>query len=357
MKKSVFFVIALIVSISMLAACAPVSTPATAVPNVVSTVKPLKVVIIGNQRFGDLGPMDQMATGLDKCATDFGIEIKKLESTDAGRFEEDIRGMASAGYDMIMTTFPPMTDATVTVAKEFPAVKFYAIYQFANAGDDKTANVWSVEFRGYQANYAMGAFAGKLSTSKKLGYVYGAEDPSINSDVNGFVQGVKDTCPECTLEVANANSWEDPALGKEIANAMISHGVDFIQTEAAKTQLGVIEAAKATNILFSGDNGDNYTLYPAGFVTYIDASFTNAVYNACKALSEGNAPMGQHTFLDITNQGVFAHWEFVDRFVTDNPTWATAVNAAETYAKDIQAQIISGAITVTYDEKTPAGIQ
>jgi basic membrane protein A len=350
LKKSLLFVLTWLTIVSMLVACAP--TTATVEPTAA-----MKVVVIGNQRFGDLGPMDAFAAGLDVCESEYGVEIKKLESTDPGRFEEDIRAMAKENYNLIITTFPAMTDATVTVAKEFPAINFYAVYQFANAGDVKYANVWSTEFRGYETNYVAGAFAGKVSTTKKLGYIYGAEEPSINSDANGFVQGVKGTCPECKVEVAGANSWEDPAIGKEIASAMISHGVDYIQTEAAKTQLGAIEAAKAAGILFSGDNGDNYDLYKEGFVSHLDSSFKNAVITGCKALKEGNLPMGQHTFQNLGNNGVYFAWDAVDRFISANPAKADLITAAAMFAKDIQDKIIKGEIVPVYNEASPVGIQ
>src|SRR2546423_15562742 len=81
---------------------------------------PKKIVLIGNQKFGDQGPMDAMSGGLDKCAKDFGFTIHRLESPTPAQHEEDVRAMAKEGYGLIMTTFPPMTDATVTVAREYP---------------------------------------------------------------------------------------------------------------------------------------------------------------------------------------------------------------------------------------------
>lgn len=366
MKKGLFL-FTLILIASLLVACSPkaVEQPAPAVPEspeedsapVEVEEDVIKVALVGNQRFGDLGPMDAFARGLDRCATDFGFEVKKLESTDAGRFEEDIRAMAREDYDMIVTTFPAMTDASVTVAQEFPDSVFYTIYQFANAGEMKTPNVWSTEFRGYESNYVLGAMQGKLSSTKKLGYIYGSEEPSINSDVNGYVQGVKETCPECIVEVASANSWEDPAVGKEIALAMINRGVDVIQTEAAKTQLGAIEAAKEEGVYFFGDNGDNYDFYKEGFVTYVNASFENALYNGCKAMYEGNVPGGEHTFQNLANLGVFVPWEPVDRFINDNPEKAEEVKAAYDFAKEIEDKIINGEIVVTYNEDSPVGIK
>ena len=96
---------------------------------------PGTLVLIGNQRFGDQGPMDAFSAGLDRCASEFGFETSKLESIDPAGYEDDIRAIASEGADLIMTTFPPMTPAQVTVAKECPDQKFRAIYQFINLPD------------------------------------------------------------------------------------------------------------------------------------------------------------------------------------------------------------------------------
>ena len=37
-----------------------------------------RVVLIGNQRFGDLGPMDDFARGLDQCAENQGYYNQKV---------------------------------------------------------------------------------------------------------------------------------------------------------------------------------------------------------------------------------------------------------------------------------------
>ena len=209
---------------------------------------PGKLVLIGNQRFGDQGPMDAFAAGLDKCASEFGFEVSKLESIDPAGFEDDIRAIASEGADLIYTTFPPMTPAQVTVAKEFPDQKFRAIYQFINlpdaAPEDILANVESTEYQGHTVGYVLGVIAAHLSKSGKLGIVSGSDDPTVNAVDNGFAQGALSVNPDISVEFGVAGSYEDPAKGKEIALAMASRGVDVISTQAAKTQLGVIEGAK-----------------------------------------------------------------------------------------------------------------
>jgi basic membrane protein A and related proteins len=159
-----------------------------------------KIVLIGNQKFGDKGPMDAMSAGLDKCAKDFGFQVHRLESPTPAQHEEDVRAMAKEGYGLIMTTFPAMTDATLTVAQEYPDTRFAAIYQFVNVGGKSVANVWDTDYQGQQATYLLGTVAGKLTKSKKLGYLQGDETEPIRNERNGFTYGVKSVCPDCTVE-------------------------------------------------------------------------------------------------------------------------------------------------------------
>ncbi|MEL7589774.1 MAG: BMP family ABC transporter substrate-binding protein [Anaerolineaceae bacterium] len=354
--KYLSILIGVLLTVSFLVGCAaPTAAPVQPAENTES--KPLRVLLIGNSRFGDLGPMDDYARGLDQCAQKYGYEIKKLESVQPERNEEDVRAMVKEGYDLIITTFPGMSEATKVVAIDNPNQKFFAIYQFINAGEEKIPNIWSSEFRGFEAGYMMGAFAAKMTESKKIGFVAGQPSESINSDINGFMQGVQATCPECSVEVGFANNWEDPALGKEIASAMISRGVDFIQTEASKTQLGVIEAAKEAGILISGDNGDNYDLYKEGFVSWLGWSFSRSVEVACDYLNEGTLPLGQHTYMNLQNGGVYVNWDDVTRFVNDNPKYADRVNTAMKFAQDIEAKIGSGEIKPIYNIDTPKGLE
>src|SRR5699024_5511227 len=120
-------------------------------------------------------------------------------------------------------------------------------------------NVWDTEFRGESTYYIAGAIAATASKSGKIGFIAGPEDPTINAAVNGYIKGAKDTDPNTSIERALADSYEDPAGGKDIAMTMLNRDVDVITTAAAKTQLGVIDAVKGTDALFIGDITDNHT--------------------------------------------------------------------------------------------------
>jgi basic membrane protein A and related proteins len=322
---------------------------------------PGKLVLIGNQRFGDQGPMDAFAAALDRCASEFGFEVSKLESIDAAGFEDDIRAIASEGADLIYTTFPPMTPAQVTVAKEFPEQKFRAIYQFINlpdaAAEDILANVESTEYQGGTVGYVLGVVAAHLSKSGILGMVSGTDDPGVNAVDNGFAQGALSVNPDISVEFGVAGSYDDPAKGKEIALAMASRGVDVIGAQAAKTHLGVIEGAKESGILTIGEVTDNSALYPEGYVGYFGLDFGTDVYLACKEIAEGTWTGGTHNVLDIATNTYFVPWDVIDAWAatqtfTDADTAAAAIEAG----KAAEAGIKDGSIVVENNTTFPENI-
>jgi basic membrane protein A len=311
-----------------------------------------KVVLIGNQRFGDLGPMDMMAEGLDECEP-LGFEIKKLEAPAPEVYEENIRAMAREGYDLIITTFNPMSEATKLVAADYPDTQFAAIYQYINVEGESHPNIWDTEFLSHEAYYLLGQMAGQLSTSKRIGMIAGQEVRTQVAGINGFMQGVESVCEECTVEYVFANTWEDPATGKELANTMISTGIDVIQTMAAKTSIGAVEAANEAGILIFGDNGDHYELYTGGYITWVLTNFGANVKVACEKFLADEFEGGVHGYMDLSNEGAIMPWWPIERFINDNANLADAVSAAMAVAKESEEMISSGELTVVFNDVLP----
>jgi basic membrane protein A and related proteins len=317
----------------------------------------VKVALIGNQPFGDKGPMDQMAAGLAQCGKENGYEVKKFESLSASSYESDIRTVAQGGYQLIFTTFPPMTPATKAVATAFPNTKFGAIYQFINIPKSGAAsNVWDTEFSSDATSYIYGVIGAKLSKSGKLGYITGGWDPTEDASANAYAQGAKSVNTKISVQFATANSYADPAKGKEIALAMISRGVDFIQTTAAQTQLGVIDAAKSSKIYFSGDVGDNFDSYPQGFVGYLGAGFGANIVQGCKFYKQNKLPTGQHTVLTLANGGAYIPYDILPRWgkASGHVALSHQLLALE---KSLVSKIIAGKIKVVHNAALPKTVK
>jgi basic membrane protein A len=313
-----------------------------------------RVVLIGNQKFGDNGPMDDMAAAGERAAAELGVEFKKIESSPAA-FEEDIRSMSQEGYDLVITTFGYMSDATKLVAQEFPDTKYTAIFQEINTPEESVPNLWDAVFRGQTTFYVDGYIAGLATKTNRVGFIVGGEEPGPNAEGNGFMRGVYAANPDATVEFSYA-SYEDSAKVKEIALAMIDKGCDIIQGDCAAPDAGIIEAINETGkdvfalscIMDFSSDCDN-------FVGTIKMNYGAAVYDAIKALVDGNYPGGEQGIRDITNDGYYLYWEAYDSFGerTKNPEYAERFKGAIEKGKEIEKQIKAGELVVDFDTTTP----
>lgn len=315
-----------------------------------NTDDPVKVAIVVNQRFGDNGPMDNLAAGADRAAADFGVEVRKLES-DAANFEEDVRAM-SADYDLIITTFGYMSDATMTVAKENPDKSYAAIFQFINIDGNSIPNIWDTEFHGEQAFFLNGYIAGKLTKTGVVGMIVGAEEPTPNAEANGFMQGVKLANPDATVEFAFVGSYEDPAKAKEIAIAMIANGADVVQTDSGASNAGVVEACSEAGVLCSGEITDFYGTYD-GFFGIVGIGFGEVAYQAIESYVNGEFPGGEHGIMGLSNGGYFMDWASYERFAEGSEEYGETMTAVIAEAKEMEQKVISGEIEVPFNTEVP----
>lgn len=360
-KRGLAFIMAVTMAVSMLSGCGGGSKGGSedkaasggAGNEEGGSEKQYRVALVVNQKFGDKASMDDLAEGADKAAEDFGVEIAKLESAEASRFEEDVRAMSEEGYDLIVTTYPYMTDATKLVAQEFPDTKYAAVFQTINGGDTTLDNVWDTEFHGEGAFYLGGYIAGKLTKSDHVGFVVGGEEPTPNAEGNGFMMGVKAANPDATVEFSYVGSYEDPAKAKEIASAMITAGCDVIQTDSGASNAGVVEACKEAGILCAGEISDYWDAYE-GFYGIEGIGFGDTVYKAIEMLLDGKYSGGEHGIRDLTNGGYFMDWDSFQRFADANEEYKETMKEAIKEAQDLEKQIIDGTLEVPFDTEVPS---
>lgn len=219
---------------------APEPDPTEAPPPAPEPADAPSVALVVNQKAGDMGPIDDLVRGLEMVEADFGAETTFIEATDPSTFETTLRNLANQGTDIIAVTFPPMQDAVTAVAPDFPDTRFIHVFGFEGGID----NLVSIGFDYYKGTYLAGILAGALNTTGKVGFVGGVSIPPLNADYNAFVAGSQGQDPGITGEAAFADSFEDPAKGRELGAALYDGGVDIIMTDAAATDLGVIQAAE-----------------------------------------------------------------------------------------------------------------
>jgi basic membrane protein A len=188
---------------------------------------------IGDQSFNDLAKR-----GLDRAVEELGVQGEVIESRDAAAYVPNLT-QAAEQSDLTVGVGFLLTEAITEVANQYPDDKFLLIDSVSDA-----PNVESVTFREQEGAFLSGVLAGLMTKSNKLGVVGGIKIPPVVRYVVGFEAGAKSVNPDVDVVVAYADTFDDPALGKELTLAQYNQGVDIAFPVAGKTGIGSFDAAK-----------------------------------------------------------------------------------------------------------------
>lgn len=186
---------------------------------------------------GDQGYNDLANAGGEKAAEDLGIDWRVIESRAPADYVPNVEAGAAQGALTIGVGFL-MTEAIATVAGEHPESSFLLVDSVVDA-----PNVASLVFKEQDAAFLAGVVAGMMTQSGRLGMIGGQAVPPVQRAEMGFRAGVAAAAPDVEISVAYADTFEDPAIGKEMALAQFGAGADILFAVAGKTGLGVFEAA------------------------------------------------------------------------------------------------------------------
>ena len=252
---------------------------------------------------------------------DLGVEAKFIESKQPTDYEKNIDAFATEGYDAIVTVGFLMGDATAKKAKEYPAIKFAIIdnayfptKDSPSCGDTAKdcyadgglTNVTSLMFQEDEVGYLAGVLAACMSKSGVIGSVAGMEIPPVVRFVTGYQTGAKSVNPAIKALNQYIPSFTDPAKGKEVGLAMIAQKADVLFGVGGNTGNGGLTAAKEKGAMGIGVDVDQYLTFPDVKDILITSAAKNvdvAVFNALKALTDGNLAAGMQT-ANTKNGGV-----------------------------------------------------
>lgn len=249
----------------------------------------LRVALATAQKTGDLGPTDSIVSGIERGAEDFNYEMRIVEVVQ-GEYTETLRSLASAGTDLIIAAYPPMIDAVVEIAPQFPDQHFALI---VGSTPDVIPNVRSYWERGYDAAYLVGALGGLYTESGIVGCTLPVRNPEMDRFIAGFQQGVKATNENATflLNIIGGESpFEDPATAKRLALVHQEQGADVIFAGGGLSTLGVLEAAAESNgaMVATGMDPDQCLQNPSSILASLRIYWNNMAYVAMQAKREGN---------------------------------------------------------------------
>ena len=251
------------------------------------------VALVHTQAAGDNGPIDSMIGKLGRLSGERGFEKRAIYAQDAATFETVLRTLGDAGATHVAATFPVIAEAFKAVAPSYPDTRW--IHIFGDPLDPPIPNLVTVSYDYYLGCYLSGIFAANVSQTGRIGYIGGISIPPLNADFNALKAGVHAVNPDATVTAAFAGSFQDPAKGYEIAGQMFLDGIDYIQTDSAATDGGIIQAAnEAPGRMVSALDPAQYALGPASVIGIVSLDFGQSLYNELGEALEPGWTGGRH---------------------------------------------------------------
>jgi basic membrane protein A len=301
------------------------------------------IALVHTQAAGDNGPIDSMIAQLKRVAAAKGMTPRTIYASDPATYESIFKSLGSAGAAVVVTTFNEVAQPLKAVAPAYPKTKFIQIF-----GDPMTppvANIVTVSYDYYLGCYLSGLFGARISRAGALGYIGGVSLPPLNADLNALKAAAASVGAAIKVTGAFAGSFQDPAKGHEIASQMYQGGIDYIQTDSAATDTGIIQAAtEGQGRLVSAVSRQQFKLGPKAVAAIVKLDFGLSLATEVeRALAPGWT--GGHVATGL--KGGIIDFELSDVFMKEGPSDLVA-KAHEIWPQIEQARqaIIAGTLKV-----------
>jgi basic membrane protein A len=254
---------------------------------------------------GDKSFNDGAYIGAERAAKELGARVRFIEPGEGSDREAGLRLLAAEGMDLVIGVGFIFTDDLTQLAKEYPNTRFAGVdYSVATDKDGKIIppppNLAALKFREEEGSFLVGALAGLVSKSRKVGFVGGMNFPLIHKFEMGYKAGVKAVCPDCEVIAQYAGvtpeAFRNPGKGKELALSQYQQGVNVIFHASGSTGLGVFEAARQTGKLAIGVDADQYNEAPGYVLTSMVKGVDNATFDVIRRVKEGRFKGGIYQY-------------------------------------------------------------
>ena len=173
------------------------------------------------------------------------LDTSFQEDVSPEEAERVINDFVEAGFDIIFTTSESFEEQTARAAENHPDTYFESCNGFETAD-----NLSRYGVRVSDGRYCIGAAAGLLTETDRLGMIAGFPVPLAFRDINAFALGAQSTNPDAEVEVRFTNSWFAPQDATTIVNDFASDDIDVVCSNLDDT--GTVSTANDVGIWGSG---------------------------------------------------------------------------------------------------------
>ena len=191
--------------------------------------------------------------------------LTKRNIAEDSAAETAIRELVEQGCNAIFATSFGYMDYMEELSEEYPEV----IFSHCSGYKSNDVNFNNYFGRIYEARYLSGIAAGlkaKEMGNNHLGYVAAFTSiPEVVYSLNAYYLGAKSVNPDVTMTVKSTNSWYDPTVERQVADALVSAGCGIIAQHCDTT--GPVAAAQENKLFAVGYNADVEEFGPDAVLT------------------------------------------------------------------------------------------
>jgi len=334
MKKLIAILLALVMVVSLVACGAKTEEPAPA-PEAPKTEEPKadapkaeepkaeekkESIIYFCQNLGDLSFNDLGWAGCEGAAEKYGWTADVIElGKDTSVYENAFLDAVDSGkYSIVVTQSNyGLSDLCIKYSPDYPEITFIAFDMGASADISANDNMFGIAFKQNEGSFLVGALAGKLTTSNKIGVFLFNDVPVGNDFATGYIAGIRHSNPEAEISVAYGGGTADASKLQEVSSAMFDAGVDVIYGVSGSAYPGLAKEATSRGgfdkgIYAIGVDSDMWTVYKASenadiadvIITSMQKKVDEAVIYTLDRYVEGTLPYGVVEGYGIVENGV-----------------------------------------------------
>ena len=270
---------------------------------------------LGDLSFNDLG-----WKGCQDAAAKYGWNAEVIElGKDTSVYENAFLDAIDSGKYTIVVTQSNygLSDLCIKYAPEYKDIKFISFDMGASADISAIDNMFGIAFKQNEGSFLVGALAGKLTTTNKIGIFLFNDVPVGNDFATGYIAGVRHSNPDAKINVAYGGGTADASKLQEISSAMFDSGVDVIYGVSGSAYPGLAKEATSRGgfekgIYAIGVDSDMWTVYKASenadiadvIITSMQKKVDEAVVYTLDRYVEGKLPFGVVEGYGILENGV-----------------------------------------------------
>jgi basic membrane protein A len=259
-RKYTLFVVLVALAL-VIVGCTPTAAPTEEVVTA-EPAKTLSFAMVTDQSgLGDQAFNDATWEGFTALKTDFGVNVKVVETSEQSQYVPNLSTLAEQDEDLIVGVGFLLKDA------------------MKNEGA-----------------FLMGAIAAYMSETGKVGFVGGMETDVVKKFEAGYRAGVLTIDPDVEVLVSYAGAFNDPAKGKELALAQYNQGADVVFQVAGFTGTGVIDAAVEVDKMVIGVDRDQNYLAPDNVISSMMKGLGAGVYDVGQLVINGTFKGGSYRY-------------------------------------------------------------